>query len=175
LTGVLSRTILEETLELEFARACTLIHPLSLVLIDIDHFREVNAIIGHYQADQMLVSLADLIQSMLEKEDILGRFGGDEFILLLPGTQLEAAYQRAEKLRARVNKTFKTNGPASPKPVTISAGVACWPTHGENPTMLIRAVTLALEEAKKTRDQVALANLPARPMNFSDQSIEHLS
>ncbi len=172
LTGTLSRTILEETLEIEFARACTLIHPLSLILIDVDRFRDVNAIIGHYQADQMLISLADLIQSMLEKEDILGRFGGDEFIILLPNTQLEAAYQRAEKLRVRVHNTFKTNGPSSPRPVTISAGVACWPTHGENPTMLIRAVTLALGEAKKTRDQVALANLPSRPATYAENSTE---
>lgn len=172
LTGVLSRSFLEETLEVEFARACTDIKPLSFILIDIDHFREVNAAVGHFQADQFLINLANMIQSILTKEDIIGRFGGDEFLILLPETQLEAAYQQAEKLRVRVHNTFSLNGNASSRQMTISAGVACWPTHGENPTSLIRAVTLALEEAKKVRDQVALANLPNRLANFKELSTD---
>ena len=164
LTGILSRSFLEETLEVEFARACTTIQPLSLILIDIDHFREVNAALGHFQADQMLINMAELIQTMMEKEDTIGRFGGDEFIILLPNTQLEAAYLRAEKLRAKVRNTLLVNKQSAPRSLTISAGVACWPTHGESPTVLVRAVTLALEEAKKLRDQVSLANLPSRPV-----------
>lgn len=175
LTGVLSRSFLEETLEVEFARACTTIQPLSLILLDIDHFREVNAAIGHFQADQLLINLAAIVQSVLEKEDILGRFGGDEFILLLPNTQMEAAYQRAEKLRVMLHSTYSTNGKSSSKPISISAGVACWPTHGETPNMLIRAVTLALEDAKKTRDQVALANLPSRSLSYPEDSNNHLT
>jgi diguanylate cyclase (GGDEF)-like protein len=152
-------------LEVEFARACTTIQPLSLILIDIDHFREVNAALGHFQADQVLISLAETIQSTLEKEDVIGRFGGDEFIILLPNTQLEAAYLRAEKLRTKIRSSLLANNHPSQRPLTISAGVACWPTHGESPTVLVRAVTLALEEAKKLRDQVALANLPSRPVS----------
>ena len=165
LTGILSRSFLEERLEVEFARACTTIQPLSLILIDIDHFREVNAALGHFQADQVLISLAETIQSTLEKEDVIGRFGGDEFIILLPNTQLEAAYLRAEKLRTKIRSSLLANNHPSQRPLTISAGVACWPTHGESPTVLVRAVTLALEEAKKLRDQVALANLPSRPVS----------
>ncbi len=164
LTGLMSRSFLEETLEQEFARACTTIQPLSIILVDIDHFRDVNAVLGHYQADQVLCNLADLLHNQLEKEDILGRFGGDEFMVILPNTQLEAAYQRAEGLRARVRSTALLAQKTSLRTVTISVGVACWPTHGESPTSLVKAVSLALVEAKKNRDQVSLANLPSRPV-----------
>lgn len=99
LTKVASRLYFFERAEQEVARAKRYGHPTSLLVFDIDHFKQINDEFGHTAGDSALIAVADTISKGLRQSDILGRFGGDEFLLLLPGTALDKASETAERLR----------------------------------------------------------------------------
>lgn len=127
-------------IELEKARRGK---PLSLVMIDIDFFKKVNDNCGHLTGDRILFSLAKLLKKSLRKSDIIARFGGEEFFIMLPNTPLDKATKIAERLRKSVENTnFK------PK-ITISLGVAEY-KKGDNQKKLIERVDSALYKSKQS-------------------------
>ncbi len=158
LTGTMTRRKLDETVCIETERAVRSQKPLSFILVDIDHFKQVNDTHGHQVGDYVLKTTADLIAKNIRKSDMLGRYGGEEFLIVCPDTNGESAMILAEKLRKTIFEyDFETVGQKS-----ISLGVAELATH-ECADELIKRADGALYEAKNTgRNQaVSAASLPA--------------
>jgi diguanylate cyclase (GGDEF)-like protein/PAS domain S-box-containing protein len=157
LTGLFNRRYLEETLERELSRGKRQGNPLGVIMLDLDHFKEYNDTFGHNAGDELLCALGQLLQEEVRREDIACRFGGEEFLLIMPGASLEIVQERANKLNLSVKRLHK-NSPGL-KPITISAGVAIFPDHGGNGKDVIRAADAALYRAKEAgRDCVMVAS-----------------
>ena len=123
LTGIANRRKLDEALENEFLRAKRYGRPLSIAILDADHFKKVNDNHGHIVGDFVLKKLATLFQQNIRREELLGRYGGEEFVVVMPEVDSSGAFQLAEKLRKTVETTvFKSS--ETELPVTISVGVA---------------------------------------------------
>jgi diguanylate cyclase (GGDEF)-like protein len=130
-------------------------HPLSIAVLDLDHFKRINDSHGHKTGDQVLVTAARVLGAHLRAEDQLGRLGGEEFLVLLPDTDVSAAAHVAEKLRAELA------GARTKVPVTVSIGLATW--DGEAPEDLLHRADEALYAAKAAgRDRVMAATLHGR-------------
>lgn len=151
LTQVANRRRFDEKLQAEWLRARRHQSPLSLLLLDIDHFKLVNDELGHLVGDDCLVSLAQLCAGELQRAgDLLARYGGEEFSVLLPSTSEEGAGRVAERLRMAIARTpvYPTDGGA-PVNLTVSIGVATLiPTDGGEPAELIQRADEALYAAK---------------------------
>lgn len=149
LTGALNRHRLDGDLRSELSRAKRHGHPLSLVMFDIDHFKWINDNEGHAAGDHVLRTLASMVLEMLRLHDVMFRYGGEEFLLLLPQTDLTGAQAVAEKARKSIETlNLRYNGRPLP-PLTASFGVASAPLHGMTPSRLIEAVDAALYRAKQ--------------------------
>ena len=149
LTGAYNRHRLEEDLQEELARAKRYDHPLSLVMFDIDHFKRINDEFGHITGDYVLKTVARMVWGVLRKYDAMFRYGGEEFLLLLPETDLQGALAAAEKARATIEDLSITyNGRELPN-MTVSFGVAVAPQHGKTVAELLEAVDAALYQAKQ--------------------------
>jgi diguanylate cyclase (GGDEF)-like protein len=128
--------------------------PLSAVLIDIDNFKAVNDLCGHLYGDQVLKRVAVLLlQGLRGKSDFAARFGGEEFVVLLPGSSPEGAVLVAERIRKLVEVAgapARDDGPELPVVwATVSCGVAtCWPTHSDPQDHLLEAADRAMYQAK---------------------------
>lgn len=148
LTGIFNRRYFMEAVEKEFLRARRKQAPLILSLIDIDHFKRVNDRFGHPQGDQVLVSLASVIQGELRRYDIIARYGGEEFIVLLPETAPDEGIAVVERLRIAVeNITFPA--PLEQLRVTVSLGVSVYPEERIASVYdLIHEADIALYRAK---------------------------
>ncbi len=109
LTGLHNRRHLIDTGTAEFARAARYGHPLALMLLDIDHFKTINDTWGHPTGDRVLVELSQTLRRMLRSQDIVGRFGGEEFLVVLPATELEGAWTLAERIRAQIDDVISLN------------------------------------------------------------------
>lgn len=151
LTGVANRRSLEERLHEMWEHSQRLHEPLSLVMCDIDHFKRVNDDYGHQVGDTVLQQFAKLLVDEAREIDRVGRYGGEEFVLLLPGTVLDAAVTFAERMRGCVEKREFTYGAGRSVRRTMSCGVAAWP-HPlvRDPEALIKAADDALYVAKET-------------------------
>ena len=123
LTGIANRRKLDEAMENEFLRAKRYGRPLSIAILDADHFKKVNDTHGHIVGDFVLKKLATLFQQNIRREELLGRYGGEEFVVVMPEVDSSGAFQLAEKLRKTVEGTVFKSGEAE-LPVTISVGVA---------------------------------------------------
>jgi diguanylate cyclase (GGDEF)-like protein/PAS domain S-box-containing protein len=158
LTGLFNRRYMEESCEREFRRASRHGRPLSIVMVDLDHFKRFNDTFGHDAGDALLREFGALLQSHTRKEDITCRYGGEEFLLLLPELSSGQACQCAEKLRhAIADMIVNFNGQAMGR-ITASFGVAAFPEHGDSVSALIRAADSSLYAAKKLgRDRVTIA------------------
>ena len=147
LTGLFNRRYLYETFDREFARAKRENYPLSVMMIDLDHFKEINDTYGHQVGDEVLVSLGNLLQRSIRQGDIACRYGGDEFLIIMPGIHEEDAEQRAETLRHEV-KNIPINSSKEKAFVTVSIGIAVYPKHGNDLDHIVKASDDALYEAK---------------------------
>ena len=147
LTGLYNRRYLDETLEREVARARREHEPLSLMMIDVDHFKALNDRHGHRAGDKVLRMLSELLMADTRAEDVACRYGGEEFLVLLPGMPLDKAHERAEEWRRDIEATSMTYEGQALK-VTASFGIACFPEHGDNPDQLTGAADAALYAAK---------------------------
>jgi diguanylate cyclase (GGDEF)-like protein len=126
LTGVDNRRSLEQRLHEMFEHSLRLHEPISCVMCDIDHFKKVNDTYGHAAGDEVLKQFAEILKDEAREIDRVGRYGGEEFLLLLPGTVLDSAVTFAERLRQRVDDhTFSFEGGTLKR--TMSCGVAAWP------------------------------------------------
>ncbi|MGE5469129.1 MAG: diguanylate cyclase [Ignavibacteria bacterium] len=147
LTGLYNRRSLDETLDREIARAKREGHSLALVMIDVDHFKRLNDTYGHQAGDQVLAALGQLLREDTRAEDVACRYGGEEFLILLPHISLEAARERAESWRARFAELAVRHGELSLQ-TTISLGVTAYPNHGHTSEELTQSADLALYLAK---------------------------
>ncbi len=126
LTGVDNRRSLEQRLHEMFEHSLRLHEPIACVMCDIDHFKKVNDTYGHAAGDEVLKQFAEILKDEAREIDRVGRYGGEEFLLLLPGTVLDSAVTFAERLRQRVDDhTFSFEGGTLER--TMSCGVAAWP------------------------------------------------
>jgi diguanylate cyclase (GGDEF)-like protein len=134
--------------------------PLALLVVDIDHFKLVNDTYGHLQGDNILSEVAELLQRNLRTYDIAARYGGDEFVALLPNTTHEGALEVAERTCAAARAhLFRLRDRVGAVPVTLSMGVAVFPQHGEDLESLFAAADRALYQVKRQgRDGVAVAS-----------------
>ncbi len=147
LTGLYNRRYLEETIQREVARARRENISVSVIMLDIDHFKNVNDTYGHEAGDKVLQSVANILLADSRRADAACRYGGEEFCVIFPGAPLSIAQQRAEEWReviAKMTVTFKSQR----LKVTVSMGVACYPEHGQDPLEIIGAADRALYTAK---------------------------
>ena len=136
LTGLFNRRYLEETMERELNRVKRQGTPLGVIMMDLDHFKEYNDTFGHSAGDELLSALGTLLKSQIRGEDIACRYGGEEFLLILPGASMEIALERAESLRQAVKEMHLHY--QGLKPTTLSLGVAVYPDHGDTGLQLIQ-------------------------------------
>ena len=128
--------------------------PLTLFMIDIDHFKNLNDTYGHQAGDHVLRRVSEVLAAGLREYDIVARYGGEEFSIILPATGKDTGATIAERLRASVEKQKYRHKDKS-IPVTISLGVASYPEDGDSPEGLISAADKALYAAKESgRNQV---------------------
>jgi diguanylate cyclase (GGDEF)-like protein len=153
LTKLFNRRSLLEHLQQEKSRADRTGIEVSIALFDIDHFKRINDDHGHAAGDEALKEFAGLTRSIKRDSDVFGRYGGEEFMLILPATPLAAALKGAERLRLAVAATDWSAVAPGP-PLTVSAGVACY-RKGEGVEQLISRADVALYQAKGSgRNQV---------------------
>ena len=158
LTGLFNRRYMEESLETEIHRAERKKQSIGVIMLDIDHFKAFNDGFGHAAGDQMLRAIGSLVHSRLRAGDIACRFGGEELVLILPEANLEAAIHRAEDLRASARKLEVKHEETPLGQVTISLGVAVFPSNGLTRDGLLSAADAALYKAKDGgRDRVEVA------------------
>ena len=163
LTGLYNRRYLEETMERELHHSRRHKAPLGVVMIDLDHFKDFNDSLGHGAGDALLSALAHVIITGIRTEDIACRYGGEEFLLVMPGASLETTRERAEKVRLAVKALQVQYLDRTLKSPTISLGVAIFPDQGRTAEEVIAAADAALYRAKAAgRDRVEVAGL-----NFS--------
>jgi diguanylate cyclase (GGDEF)-like protein len=154
LTSLHNRRSFNESFTLALSAARRHNHPLSLISIDLDHFKAVNDTFGHSVGDLVLQEFADLLRYMVRAEDIASRWGGEEFIILLPDTTEDAAFILAERIRSTFEKQSSS---ATPLAITASFGVAQM-QNGDSEDDLIRRVDNALYTAKNDgRNRVVTA------------------
>lgn len=157
LTGLYNRRYLDETLDREVSRARREGNPLSLVMLDIDYFKRVNDTYGHQVGDEALRMLATTLLADIRAEDVACRYGGEEFLILLPNMPLETAIQRAQAWRQSVEELSVTMGNFNIN-FTVSLGVAAYPEHGKTPDDLTRCADQALYRAKNEgRNRVSVS------------------
>jgi diguanylate cyclase (GGDEF)-like protein len=148
LTGLINRRAFSESLAREMSRAVRYQRPLSLVVLDIDHFKSLNDTLGHLAGDAALRQLGALLRANLRREDVLGRMGGEEFALLLPEIDLEGARIVADKIRRIVEaRAFEYEG--SSMRITVSAGVASREARESDGEELLRRADTHLYAAKR--------------------------
>jgi diguanylate cyclase (GGDEF)-like protein len=129
-------------------------------MMDFDHFKQYNDTFGHNMGDTLLRQFGAWLKSQKRVEDIACRFGGEEFILILPGTTADISYKRAEKLRMGIKRLRLRHNDNIDTGVTLSLGVAVFPDHGSTVEEIITAADMAMYQAKKAgRDRVVRAQL----------------
>ncbi len=166
LTGLYNRRYLEEMLERETRRAVRAEHGLGLLMLDLDHFKKFNDTYGHDAGDTVLREAAAFLLRSVRAEDIVCRFGGEEFIVILPVADLRVTQARAERIRSKLRELPVLHQGQSLGMVTVSVGVAELPQHGTSPKELIESADAAMYRAKKEgRDRVVVAEavLTAEP------------
>ncbi len=160
LTGLFNRRYMEETLERELWRARRSQSHLGIIMLDIDHFKRLNDAFGHAAGDALLSALGSYLRTHVRGEDIVCRYGGDEFTLILPWVPLEVTRWRAEDLREGIKQLRVEHRHQLLGPVAVSMGVADFPEHGQTGEEVLRAADVALYRAKsKGRDRVEMAAL----------------
>jgi diguanylate cyclase (GGDEF)-like protein len=158
LTGLYNRRYLEESLQRELLRAVRMTRRragLAVLMIDVDHFKRFNDEHGHEAGDIVLGAIGSRLRRVVRASDIASRFGGEEFVVVLPEVTPARAMVRAEQVRAAVEALcLDHHGEALP-PVTVSVGVAMYPQHGDSVEILLRAADHALYGAKRDgRNQI---------------------
>lgn len=160
MTRLHNRRYFDETLPRELARASREGYPLSLILIDLDHFKLINDSFGHPAGDEVICALAEILRAGARERDIVCRYGGEEFIVALPQMSLENAVRHADEWRVAMENTSIQHGVLT-MCTTFSAGVAAFPDHGCQLEKLIEFADTALYDSKQNgRNRVSGCPLP---------------
>lgn len=158
LTGLYNRRYLEETLEREIRRAVRSENLLGVLMLDLDHFKKFNDTYGHEAGDTVLRETAAFLIRSVRAEDIVCRFGGEEFVIILPLADIQTTQARAERIRSKLRELTILHQGKAVGLVTVSVGVAELPRHGTAPKTLLEAADAALYVAKREgRDRVVVA------------------
>jgi diguanylate cyclase (GGDEF)-like protein len=148
LTGVFNRRFFDDYLRNELARATRHNAALSVVMIDVDHFKQFNDRYGHAVGDQALCQVARSLESAIRQSDLIARYGGEEFVLILRESAAAHAMERVEYIRRTIAAEQLVTGDGRPKRITVSAGVASWPIDGQTPSDLLAEADRRLFLAK---------------------------
>jgi len=160
LTGLLNRREMSRVLDEELQRARRYQRPMAVLWVDFDHFKDVNDTYGYAAGDSVLRAISRLLLGSVRSVDSIGRFGGEEFVIVLPEMDLEEAQETAERLRRKVAEEPQPLGNGEAVPLTISVGVAVYPDHGQTASTLCAAADKAMYLAKdRGRNCVAMAHL----------------
>ena len=158
LTGLYNRRYLEEIMERETRRAVRSEQGLGLLMLDLDNFKNFNDTFGHDAGDTVLRESASFLLKSVRVEDVVCRFGGEEFVVVLPMASLEVTQARAERIRSRLRELSVTHHGRSLGTITVSVGVAELPQHGTTSKELLESADAALYRAKREgRDRVVVA------------------
>ncbi len=160
-TGLFNRREFEDRYQDEFDRADRYESSLAVMMVDLDHFKEVNDTHGHQAGDRVLEGMGEVLRDMTRKVDIPGRYGGEEFAVVLPETDLESAHRAAERINQELARREFEGEEGDTFTVTCSVGLAEMNPEDEDPEALLRRADEALYEAKSGgRDRVATAPSP---------------
>jgi len=171
LTGLYSHTHFQQEMDQALRRAQRSEKSLTLMMMDLDHFKQLNDTCGHQVGNQCLISVSKILQESLRSTDVIARFGGDEFEILLPASDLNNSRQIAEKIRAAIEELNFPNA----KKVTTSIGLSVWPQNANDIQELFLRSDEALYEAKKMgRNQVFCSTKKSIPPKKVDPLIEEL-
>lgn len=166
LTGLFNRREMARLLDEEIVRAKRYGRALSLLWIDFDHFKHINDDYGHAAGDSVLKATSGLLADSVRSVDVIGRFGGEEFVILLPEMNRSEASETAERLRGLISDTPQPLGDGRTVPLTISIGVSVFPDNGADASALCAAADKAMYQAKSNgRNQVVLAPLVEQAHN----------
>ncbi|HEX8823189.1 MAG TPA: diguanylate cyclase [Archangium sp.] len=164
LTGLYNRAYFQEALGVEFRRAQRYKHPMSLVLLDLDHFKQVNDNLGHSAGDEALREVSARLRRTARSTDVVARHGGEEFAMILPETDLEQGQIAAERFRIAVEGATVHGARGGSRSLTISVGVGCYPVHATAMSELVELTDAALYTAKRTgRNRVCAVSLGKEP------------
>jgi diguanylate cyclase (GGDEF)-like protein len=154
---------MEEALDREVRRASRAKKSVGILMIDLDHFKQFNDAYGHDAGDTVLREVAGFLVKNVRAEDFVCRYGGEEFLIILPTADVDGARTKADRLRTMMKELRIVYQGQKLSMVTLSIGVAEFPRHGTSPTELMAAADAALYEAKKSgRDRVVVSNVPAQ-------------
>ncbi len=158
-TRLTNHRYFQDRLKEEFEKARGTGHPLSLIMLDVDHFKSFNDRHGHPEGDRLLAEIAQQIEKNLDSKGVASRYGGEEFGIILPGADLNQATAVANQIRQAVEQSA-FSGPLGYRAyVTISLGVASFPLQGTSPSELVKLADTALYQAKRQgRNQTVAAN-----------------
>jgi diguanylate cyclase (GGDEF)-like protein/PAS domain S-box-containing protein len=166
LTDLFNRRYLEETLDRELSRAAREEYPICIIMIDLDHFKRINDTYGHEAGDVVLKAIADVLAEQSRRGDFACRYGGEEFVIVMPNVGLETAYERAESLRQSLT-LLQVPYEYYSLSVTISMGIACFPENGQTREVILRAADQAMYAAKDAgRDHILSYNQLQRSENI---------
>ncbi|GGC67335.1 sensor domain-containing diguanylate cyclase [Marinobacter halophilus] len=165
LTGLLNRREFSRVLEEELERARRYERPMALVWIDFDHFKEVNDSWGHAAGDAVLCSVSRTLEDSVRSVDAIGRFGGEEFVIVLPEMDIDEARDTAERLRQRVSHKPIMLESGHSIPLTISLGVAVFPVHGHSLDTLCGTADKAMYQAKMQGRNCVVMAQPVQPVH----------
>jgi diguanylate cyclase (GGDEF)-like protein/PAS domain S-box-containing protein len=172
LTGLYNRRYFEESLNRELHRASRTGRNVSLVMLDLDHFKHFNDTFGHQVGDILLKEIAGVIRSRVRAGDLACRYGGEEFSLILAEVDTEGAHKCVESIRETIKHLSLHNRGQTLGTVTVSAGIATYPAHGDNSEDLIHAADEALYRAKKAgRDCIFIHESLESSSNLADKTI----
>lgn len=163
LTGLYNRRYLEESLNREIHRAIRTGRNLSLVMLDLDHFKRFNDTFGHQVGDFLLKEVAGVISGRVRAGDLACRYGGEEFSIIVAEVDEKGAYKCAEGIREAIKHLSLHNRGQTLGTITVSAGIATFPTHSNDSEDLIRAADEALYKAKKAGRDCIVAYEPSEP------------
>jgi len=158
LTGLFNRRYMEEILALEIIRAMRKEYPIGIIMVDIDHFKRINDIHGHAAGDAVLVQAANFLRNCVRASDAACRYGGEEFVFVLPEASQKITQMRAEHMREEMRNLHISFQDQILEAVTLSIGVAVFPANGSTGDAILKAADAALYQAKDAgRDRVILA------------------
>lgn len=174
LTDLFNRRYLDETLDRELARSSREAYPVCVIMMDIDYFKHVNDTYGHEAGDRILRSLAQVLSRQNRRGDFACRYGGEEFVVVMPNITLRTARQRAEQLRISLS-AVKVQYGRFQLSTTLSIGIACYPSDGDDRESILRAADRALYAAKNAgRNQVVtLDQLPVASAGIDPSAEEN--
>jgi diguanylate cyclase (GGDEF)-like protein len=158
LTGLPNRRNGETFLIHQLAAARRAERPLGICLFDLDHFKLINDMHGHMTGDRVLKLLAHFIPRQLRESDLVFRWGGEEFVVVCPDSDVDGVCELAQRIRGAAQRIDWRDEVGVERPVTFSMGIAAYPRHGADPVSLLTAADMALYRAKENgRDRIELA------------------